>query len=243
MSLAECSIAWFSSERHVERLFDVRGLVHLRAALERGRGVILYTGHFTTLEICGRALKRSTPHFAVMFSRRSNALLDEIQRRGRSRVAHEIIPRDNVRMMLRTLKRNGVVWYAPDQVYEGGALVPFFHHPAMTNLATSKLARLSGAAVVPLSFRRLEGQTRYEVSFHEALADFPTDDTIRDTRRLVEILEGFIRVAPDQYLWSHQKYKGRPPPLPDLYARASGSPALRQAETSLPHVRERRSGP
>ena len=57
---AESAIGWFGSERHVANsLFDVRGLEHLQAALALGRGVILFTGHFTSIEICGRALKRA----------------------------------------------------------------------------------------------------------------------------------------------------------------------------------------
>lgn len=219
MSFAECAMAWFGSDERIARRFDIVGIEHLRSALAQGRGVILYTGHFTSLEICGRAFKRLTPQFACMFSRRSNALLDEIQRRGRLRIAHEIIPRDNVRMMLRSLKRNAVVWYAPDQVYDGGELVQFFHELAMTNVATSKLARLTGAAVVPFSYHRLEGKARYELRFHPPLDEFPTQDPVADTRRLMQILEEFIRECPDQYLWTHRKYKGRPAPLPDLYKR------------------------
>ena len=220
VSFAECAIGWFGSERRVaDTLFDVRGLEHLQAALAKGRGVILFTGHFTAIEICGRALKRAMPDFSVMYAPRSNPLIDEMQRRGRRRVAHESIPHDNIRMMLRTLKRNAAIWYAPDQYYEGGALVPFFHELACTNVATSKLARMTGAPVVPLSYRRLDGEARYEVRFHAPLEDFPTDDEKADTCRLVPLLEDFIRVCPEQYLWHQRRFKGRPAPLPDLYAK------------------------
>jgi Kdo2-lipid IVA lauroyltransferase/acyltransferase len=217
---AECAIGWFGSERHVrDTLFDVRGLEHLQAALAKGRGVILFTGHFTTIEICGRALKRSMPNFTVMYATRSNPVVDEMQRRGRKSVSHESVPNDNVRMLLRCLKRNAAIWYAPDQYYEGGALVPFFHELACTNVATSKLARMTGATVVPMSYRRLDGEARWEVRFHAPLADFPTNDETADTARLTRALEGFIRVAPEQYLWNHRRFKGRPAPLPDLYAK------------------------
>jgi KDO2-lipid IV(A) lauroyltransferase len=216
-SFAECAIAWFAPDERLDGRFEIVGLEHLEAALERRKGVILYTGHFTTLEICGRPLKHITPQFACLFSRRSNALLEEIQRQGRMRIAHESIRSDDVRAMLRSLKRNAVVWYAPDQVYRRGQLVPFFHELAMTNVATSRLARLSGAAVIPFRYRRLDGQGRYELQFHAPLEDFPTDDAIRDTRRLVECLEEFIRACPEQYQWAHRRFRARPPELPDLY--------------------------
>jgi len=97
--------------------------------------------------------------------------------------------------------------------------VPFFHELACTNTAASKLARMTGATVVPMSYRRLDGQARWEFRFHAPLADFPTDDEKADTARLTRVLEDFIRVAPEQYLWNHRRFKGRPAPLPDLYAK------------------------
>src|SRR5262245_15952578 len=109
MSIGEIGFAWFAADRRVPKRFTVRGLEHVTTALEKGNGVILYTGHFTSLEICGRPLKLALPRFTVMFSRRSNALLDEIQRRGRTRVSHEAIPSDNVRALLRALKNNAAV--------------------------------------------------------------------------------------------------------------------------------------
>ena len=220
MSIGEIAFAWFASDRRVPKHFVVRGLEHVNEALAKGKGAILYTGHFTSLEICGRPLKLALPNFTIMFSRRSNELLDEIQRRGRLRVAHDAVPSDNVRALLRALKRNAAVWYAPDQMHSGGELVPFFGEPAMTSLATSKLARLSGAPIVPFSNRRSDNRGHWELEFHEPLHDLPTADALADTRVLVRLLEGFIRAAPEQYQWFNRRFKGRPAEWPDLYRAA-----------------------
>ncbi|HEU4618383.1 MAG TPA: lipid A biosynthesis lauroyl acyltransferase [Gammaproteobacteria bacterium] len=221
-SVAECALAWFAPDAKMRDRFEVVGAEHLRAALAAGRGVLLFTGHFSTLEICGRPFKTLTPLFACMFSHRSNPLLDEIQRRGRMRSAHEAVASDDVRGLVKALKRNAVIWYAPDQYHAGpnAALIPFFHELAMTNVATSRIARVSGAALVPFSFRRLEGRARWELGFHAPLEGIPSDDPVEDTRRLFQRLEEFIRACPEQYLWLHKKFKGRPAPLPDLYRGA-----------------------
>ena len=217
MSIAECAVAWLGPERDIDGRFDIIGREHLHGALARGKGVILYTGHFTTLEICGQPFKRLVPHFAAMFSHRSSELLEEIQRRGRSRIAHETISRDSVRSMLKSLKHNSVIWYAPDLMYRDGVLLPFFHELAMTNIATGKLARLSGATVLPFAYRRLAPAARYELRFHAPLDDFPSNDPVEDTRRLVRYLEDFVRQCPEQYQWMQKRFKARPPELPDLY--------------------------
>jgi len=205
MSLAEFAVAWFASDRRNRGRFTVRGLEHVTNALAHGKGAILYAGHFTTLEICGRPLKAALPNFTFMFSHRSNALLDEIQRRSRVRLAHDAVPSDNVRALLRALKRNAAVWYAPDQMHSHGELLPFFGEPATTSLSTSKLARLSGAPVVPFSFRRSDERGHYELEFHEPLRDAQTADARTSTQWLVSHLEGFIREAPEQYQWLHRR--------------------------------------
>lgn len=218
-AFAECAFAWFAPDSRLIDHVDVVGREHLAAALAEGNGVILYTGHFTGIEIGGRFLKNLVPDFACMFSRRSNALFEEFQRRGRRRCAHESIPNDKVRTMLDRLERNAVVWYAPDQVDTRGRgeLIPFFGEPALTSTAASRIARVSGAAIVPFGYRRIAGTGRYEIEFHAPLPDLPSNDAVADTRRLVAELEYFVRAAPEQYQWTHKRFKARPG-TPDPYA-------------------------
>ena len=99
------------------------------------------------------------------------------------------------------------------------ALLPFFGEPAMTNTAISRLARISGAVVLPYACRRLEN-AHYEATFGAPLADFPSTDPARDTLRLVTTIEDFVRACPEQYLWIHRRFKGRPPPYPDPYTES-----------------------
>jgi len=111
------------------------------------------------------------------------------------------------------------VLYMPDQTYLGNqsAMVPFFGEPAMTNIATSKIARISGAQVLPYWFRRKADERSYEVEIGAPLENFPTNDAIADTRRLVGLLEQRIRETPEQYLWVYKKFKRRPASYPDPY--------------------------
>lgn len=222
ISVAEIAIAWFGS-----RLPPVRmeGRELLEAALAKGNGVILFSGHFTTLELTAQFVKPLIPLFAFMFRTRSNPLLDAMQARGRRRTAHLSFSNTDSRAMLRALRDNAVVWYAPDQAYggPGAALLPFFGEPAMTNTATTRLARLSGSVVLPFQFGRLDDGSGYFVRFEPPVTEVPSDDAIADTRRLTAILEDFVRVRPEQYFWTHRKFRGRPN-LPDVYARRGEAP-------------------
>jgi len=220
-SIGEVALAWFGTAPWARPPVRVEGVEHLKAALAKGRGVILFTGHFTSVEIATQFLKPLIPLFAFMFTPRNSPVLDAMQTRGRLRTGHVPLPSTAIRGLLRQLQRNAVVWYAPDLAYVSSSaeLVPFFGEPAMTNTGASRLARLSGATVVPLYFRRLDGGAGYLLRFAPPPPNFPSDDVIADTRELTAVLEGFIRECPEQYFWTQRKFKNRGPNLPDLYAR------------------------
>ena len=72
--------------------------------------------------------------------------------------------------------------------------------------------------MLPYFFRRLPSGD-YRVDIGAPLADFPSESATRDTQRLFGLLEDYIRLAPEQYLWLYKKFKGRPAPFADVYAR------------------------
>lgn len=208
---AEIALAWYGAPERRETLYRIEGIEHVHEALKRGKGVLLYSGHFTAIEICAPAIKALVPLYAFMYRQRRNPLLNALQARGRRSYAHVSVANDDIREMLAMLARNAVVWYAPDQArVDSGELVPFFGQPAMTSTAPSRLARLSGAAIVPLFYRRLPDDSGYLLRFEAPLAGIPSGDVIDDTRRLTSVLERFVRECPEQYFWTHRKFKNRP---------------------------------
>lgn len=223
LSVVEMGIGWFTPIHKLRERVEIHGLEHLEAALARGHGALLVTAHFTPIEV-GVCILEDTP-FTVnsLYRPQRNAMMDELILRGRSRFAAQQIPRDNVRMLIRLLKQNEAVLYMPDQTYLGNqsALIPFFGEPAMTNIATSKIAKISGAPVLTYWFRRNPDQRSYTVEIGAPLEDFPSDDPIADTKRIVALLEEQIRKAPDQYLWVYKKFKRRPADFGDIYADSS----------------------
>jgi KDO2-lipid IV(A) lauroyltransferase len=209
--VAELAMAWFTPRERLRSLFEVQCREHLDRALESGKGVILCAGPFTTVELCPVIIKDYAPYYALMYNKRRNRLLSEFQRRNRENYADESFPKRNLRAMLRSLRKNAVVWFAADEVHTGKAatLLPFFGEPALTNTSLSRLAKMSGAAVVPLFYCRKPDNSGYLIRFEPPLEDFPTGDVIADTIRLTAILEQTIRECPSQYFWKQKRFRRR----------------------------------
>jgi len=210
ISLIETFSVWWSDPDLFTDRVTYEGLDNLTRALEKGNGVLLLSGHFTTLEIARPLLGKKVP-FDMVYRPHKNLLYERIMSKGRQRWNGKSIDRRNVREMLRRLKSNHAVWYGPDQDYgrKHSVFVPFMDVMAATVTGTSRLAKLSGAPVVPYVIRRTDNYG-YHVRVFPELADFPTDDAEQDATRVNQWFEEQIRQQPEDYLWTHRRFKTPP---------------------------------
>ncbi|CAK0753685.1 Lipid A biosynthesis lauroyltransferase [Gammaproteobacteria bacterium] len=218
MGMIETAMSWWLDDGTLRPLAVLEGEEHLQAAREKGRGVILFTGHFTSLELAGHLLGIHFP-LHVMYRPLRNPLADAVVLRARCQRSPGVYARDDIRAMVRGLEQGATVWYAMDQDQGGARVVfaPFFGVPTATLTTTSRLAKITGAAVVPYWPARLPNG-HYRIRIFPALENFPGDPD-QDAARLNALLEEWIREVPEQYLWVHRRFKTRPPGVPDPYKR------------------------
>ena len=211
MGLFEIPMGWWTPSSRLQKLLYIEGVEHLEKALQNGKGAILLSAHFTSLELGGRLLSLHAP-FHAMYRSHDNPVVEKIMAGSRTKHLNKAIPRDDVRGMLRSLKGNHAVWYAPDQNTQrkAAAFVSFFGQVASTNTATARLARLTGASVVPYHVVRREDGSGYNVILEPALTDYPSGNLEADTQRVNDIIEGWVRKNPAQYLWIHRRFRTRP---------------------------------
>lgn len=224
MSFVEMGLGRWASDERLTPLTTLEGVDHVLAAVNEGRGVILLSAHFTTLEISGRILKLHIPPFDAVFRRSRSAFVTEVLRTGRERSAARTIEKRDIKAMVRSLRQGRIVWYAPDQSYnrKGAEVVPFFGIPSMHTTATSTLARLGDAVTIPYFPERLP-DGRYRLRVLPPLENFPSDDLVADAMQYVRVLEEQVRRCPEQYFWVHRKFKDLPPDYPDYYADLDAS--------------------
>lgn len=217
----ETGIAWFWPAKRLQRLYRLEGIEHLEQAKKDGVGVLLVAMHFTHTDIGGKLMGFS---YSIDGSYRphNNLVYDYVQRVGRERHSPdgEAISRDDVRAMVKSMRRGRVIWYAPDQDYgpKHSIFVPFFGVPAATVTATAQLARLGKARVIPFTQTRLPDGRGYRLTVHPPVEHFPSGDEYRDALLINQLVESLILQQPEQYLWVHRRFKTRPEGEPDLYA-------------------------
>lgn len=210
MSLIEGAMSWWGSDSEIQSLAEITGLEHVSKALESGKGVVLLTGHLTSMELSGHILG-SYINIGAMYRPMKNKLMDKIIKKARCRRLSPLFQRDDIRTMARALKNGQAVWYGFDQNYgkQHSVFVPFFGIPAATITTTSRFAKMGNAVVIPyFPFRTSSG--RYLIEIQPPLENFPSGNPENDTLRLNAILEEAILKRPEQYLWIHRRFKTRP---------------------------------
>ena len=217
----EIALSWWASDNQLARRVSYKGLRHLNQALSNGKGVILLTGHFTSMELGGRLIMLKIPCH-VMFHQLKNPLLNAVMMQARTFHSQGFILHNKPRDLIKALKRNRIVWYAPDQDFgrKSSVFAKFFGMQAATSPATARIAKMSGAIVIPFIPRR-KNDGSYTLILRPPLKNFPVGNDIEDAQRINNIIESEIRKSPAQYLWVHRRFKTQPEGKGQLYENPS----------------------
>jgi len=208
--IVERGVLWWGSRERVMRMVRIEGLEHLRAL--EGKPVILLAPHFAGLD-AGFARLACEVDMVSMYANQKDARFSALLLRGRTRFGRQrlVSRQEGIRVTLTAMKEGRPFYYLPDQDYgpKDALFVPFFGVPAATVQGLSRLARVSGAAVLTCATRLLPGGGCV-LGIGPAWDNFPTDDVAADTRRMNEAIEQLVLAHPEQYNWMHKRFKTRP---------------------------------
>ncbi|MGP1939223.1 MAG: LpxL/LpxP family Kdo(2)-lipid IV(A) lauroyl/palmitoleoyl acyltransferase [Arsenophonus sp. ET-DL9-MAG3] len=219
MGLFETGMAWYWSDRRVQRWFTIKGQNNIEKIQLKGKGIIVVGVHFLTLELGARIFGILNPGIGV-YRPNNNPVINWLQTRGRLRSNKFLLDRKDVKGIVRNLKQGEILWYAPDHDYgpKKSVFVPFFAVKyTATTIGTHVIAKLADPAMIPFTPRRLTKAKGYELLIQPAIINFLQQDEISTATFMNKLIEKKIMQAPDQYMWLHRRFKTRPDGMPSLY--------------------------
>ncbi|MDR1351091.1 MAG: lipid A biosynthesis acyltransferase [Zoogloeaceae bacterium] len=216
-SLLDRSLLWWASRERLERLIQLSGAQHLQRA--DGCPTLILAPHFVGLDAGGIAVAFEFSVVSV-YSNQKNPVFDALFLAGRQRFNAPVLlsRQEGMRRALKAMRQGLPFYYLPDMDFgrKESIFVPFFGVPAATITGVSRLARATGAKVVPCIARLTA--TGYAIDLLPPLADFPGEDIAADTGRINRFIESQVLTMPEQYYWLHKRFKTRPPGEAKLYS-------------------------
>jgi KDO2-lipid IV(A) lauroyltransferase len=204
------TVSWWGSRAEVERLVRFEGLEHVR--VHQGKPLIWLAPHFVGLNIGGVRVTAEFAPIVSLYARIRSPAFDRVMLHARTRFgASEMYSRsDGIKPVIRAIRKGLPFYYLPDMDYgrKDAIFVPFFGVPAATITGLPRLARATGAVVVPCVTRWQDDH--YVTRFYPAWENYPSEDVEADTRRMNEFIEARILEMPEQYFWLHKRFKTQP---------------------------------
>jgi len=222
--LAEfCQMSSYSPA-FASRFIRYEGLEHYLAARDRGKGVLVLTGHLGAWELSSFYHSLAGYPMGMVIRRLDNPLVDQMVNRIRCLHGNRVLHKDDfARGLLAAMRAGETVGILMDtnMTPPQGLFVPFFGVLACAASGLARVALKTGAAVLPGFLLWEESERQYVLHFYPeiALADSgdAEADAAENTARFTAVLEQAVRQYPSQWLWMHRRWKTRPPGEPQLY--------------------------
>ena len=215
--LAEfCQMPRYSAER-ASRFIRYEGLENYLKARDKGKGVLVLTGHLGAWELSSYYHSLMGMPMGMVIRRLDNPLVDAYVNHVRTLHGNRVIHKDDfARGLIASMRAGETVGILMDtnMTPPQGVFVPFFGVLACSASGMARVAQKTGAAVVPgfLLWDEQEGQ--YVLRFGEEIDTVDTgnteEDSVTNTARFTAVLESYIREYPEQWLWMHRRWKTRP---------------------------------
>jgi KDO2-lipid IV(A) lauroyltransferase len=209
---------------NVDQVVVYDGFENYERAHARGKGVLLFAGHFGGWELSSFVLSMHGHWMYVIMRGMDNVYLGDLILRYRTMHGNKAVDKDDfVRGLLSAMKAGEVVGMLMDtnMTPPQGIFVDFFGIPACTAAGPARIALRTDAAVVP-TFTIWDAELgKYRLRFDPAVELVRTGDLEADikanTQKFTSIIEGYVRKYPEQWLWVHRRWKTRPPGDAPLY--------------------------
>jgi len=211
-----CKMSGYTLES-ASRFIRYDGLENYVQARDKGKGVLVLTGHLGAWELSSFYHSLRGMRMSLVIRRLDNPLVDAYVNGIRCLHGNRVIHKDDFARGLLTAMHNGEtvgILMDTNMTPPQGVFVPFFGVDACTASGLARVALRTGAAVLPGFLLWEESEKRYVLRFGEELELVRTGnaqaDVLANTALFAKTTEDYIRRYPEQWLWVHRRWKTRP---------------------------------
>lgn len=230
IATAFLELLWFPrlSPKALTDLARVESAHLVTDALAKGRGVVFLTAHFGNWEIGAQSVSvKAGTSILIVVKPQSNPYVDRAVNRRRTQFGCRVVPMgESVRPVLKALEAGEVIGVAADQsAAKQSVWVKFFGREVPVHQGPAVFAlRTRAPIVLTFAIRQADGTYRVisEMIEYDDLVGYTPENVQELTRRHVERTEAMIRRYPDQWMWTHRRWKTGPEEKPERQEEPDG---------------------
>tara|TARA_B100000029_G_C17409079_1_gene900014 strand:- start:19 stop:879 length:861 start_codon:yes stop_codon:yes gene_type:complete len=187
----------------------IEGAEYLEEIKIKKKPVVFISGHFSNFELMAMQLENSGIDIAAIYRPLNNTFLNSTMEKIRiNHICKNQIPKgkSGSRKILEFFKKGTSIALMIDQRVSEGVKVNFFNRPAYTTSIPAQLTKKFECEIVPVYIERIENYF-FNISINKPLKFEKTDSIEKITEKLNNILESMISKNPNQWIWTHNRWK------------------------------------
>ncbi len=171
--------------------------------------VVFVSGHLSNFELMAMYLEKTGIKLSAIYRPLNNMFLNQIMEKIRKKyICKNQIKKGiaGLKQLIKLKKNNFSTALMIDQRVSEGILSNFFNQKALTTTIPAQLVKKFNIPIVPVYIERIE-DINFKLKIYKPIY-FTKDDTHQDiTDKLNKILEEMILKKPEQWIWSHNRWK------------------------------------
>ena len=209
----EIAIGWWSSNKTIKSLKQSSKNVNIFREFDEKQGVLILIKHSTHVELDIRLMAQEI-ELGGMYKPQSNEVMNYLMIKARNRYVKGAIHNHQAVQAIKWINNGQKFLYAADQDYgeKNSQFIPFFGVDAATITFPERLSK-SGVKIVMANVSRYK--KGFHLEFHE-VSDYKEEGSV--LKEVNEFYEKFILNSPENFLWTHRRFKSRPPGEAPIYS-------------------------
>jgi len=191
------------------KYIEIEGIENLIQVKDKKKKAVFVSGHFNNFELMAMQIENSGVDVAAIYRPLNNIFLNKIMENIRiNHICKKQVKKgkSGTRELLQYFKEGSSIALMIDQRVSEGISVKLFDRECLTTTIPAQLFKKHGCEIIPVYIERIN-KFNFKIYFEKPL-NFETNETIENiTLKLNRVLERMILKNPDQWIWSHNRWK------------------------------------